>query len=99
MEMLLASARVGKNWHNPPAGHVKLNTDGAFAAGILCTDATGVVIRREDGSFLAASARRLVQVASALATEAEALRDGVQLVPQGIDRVIAETDSLELVSL
>ena len=58
------------------------------------------MICRADGSFLAASARRLDSVASVLMTEAEALRDGIRLIPQGtLDRVIAETDSEELVSL
>jgi len=61
---------------------------------------TGAVIRRADGSFIAASARRLDFVASALLTEAEALRDGLRLIPQGtLERVTAETDSQELVSL
>ena len=48
------------------------------------------MICRADGSFLAASARRLDSVASVLMTEAEALRDGIRLIPQGtLDRVIA----------
>lgn len=53
-----------------------------------------------DGSFLAASARRNVSVGSALMAEAEALREGEKLVPQGLmHHVVAETDSQELVAL
>jgi len=70
-------------------GSVKVNTDGAFTAADY-SGATGAVICRADGSFLAASARRLDSVASVLMTEAEALRDGILLIPQGtLDRVIA----------
>ena len=44
--------------------------------------------------------RLLDSAASALLTEAEALRDGLRLIPQGtLERVTAETDSQELVSL
>lgn len=88
-----------ETWKKPPAGHIKVNTDGAFIAS-SSTGATGAVIRREDGSFVQASAPSLIPVASALIAEAEALRDGVMLVPHGIrEGVIVETDSQELVSL
>jgi len=44
--------------------------------------------------------RLLDSAASALLTEAEALRDGLRLIPQGTpERVIVETDSQEVVSL
>jgi ribonuclease HI len=86
-------------WSLPPEGHIKINTDGAFWAAD-CSGATGAVLRNTDGHFMKASARRLTSVASALIAEAEALRDGVRLIPLGTrEGVIAETDSQELVSL
>jgi ribonuclease HI len=86
-------------WSKPPPCSVKVNTDGAYEPG-AGTGATGAIIRRADGSFMTASARRLASLDSALMAEAEALRDGVRLLPQDLDmRVIMETDSQELVAL
>lgn len=88
-----------EKWCKPANGHIKVNTDRAYTASDF-SGGTGAVIRRADGSFIAASARRLDSVASALLTEVEALRDGLRLIPQGtLERVTAETDSQELVSL
>lgn len=58
-----------------------------------------MVICNADGGFIAASAKKLSHIASILTVEAEALRDSVRLLSLGIDRVIVETDSLELASL
>jgi ribonuclease HI len=81
------------------ARRFKLNTDGAFLQE-SCTGATGAVLRGSDGRFRAASARWMNSVGSALLAEAEALRDGVRLIPEGTQaKIVAETDSLELVSL
>ncbi|RLN12088.1 hypothetical protein C2845_PM09G16130 [Panicum miliaceum] len=92
-------SQMAERWRRPPNGHVKVNTDGAYIAADS-SGATVVVIRRADGSFLAASAQGLDSVASTLLTEAEALRDGIWLIPEGtLEWVIVETDSKELVSL
>jgi ribonuclease HI len=48
---------------------LKVNTDGAYFAETKI-GATGVIIRRKDGSFLTAMARRLPSVASVLVAEA-----------------------------
>jgi hypothetical protein len=57
-------------------------------------------MRDSNGVLRAASARCLDSVGSALQAEAEALRDGVRLIPEGTtEHVILETDSQELVSL
>jgi ribonuclease HI len=106
LQLLVDRAPVGvsnrskiDSWEKPPPGFIKVNTDGAFSVS-LSSGATGVVIRREDGSFVQASARRLSSVASALVAEAEAFRDGARSVPSGTrEGVIIETDSQELVSL
>ncbi|KAF8721883.1 hypothetical protein HU200_022827 [Digitaria exilis] len=77
----------------------QLYTDGAFVAEDF-TGATGAVVRRADGSFVAASSRRINSASSVLMTEAEALRNGIWLIPQGtLDKVVVETDSQELVAL
>jgi hypothetical protein len=86
-------------WEKPPVDHIKVTTDGVFCA-IDCTGATRAVVRYADGSFIKASTRRLPTVASVLAAEAEAFKDGVRLIPQGTrEGIIVETDSEELVSL
>jgi hypothetical protein len=93
------SPKKESRWQKPPAGFVKINTDGAFLSGTL-SGATGSVIRREDGSSVTAMARQLPSVASALVAEAEARRDGIRLLqPSPQQRVILETDSLELLTL
>lgn len=64
------------------------------------TGATGAVQCDSSGNFLAALARWLDSLGSALLAEAEALRDGVRLIPGGTrERIILEMDSQELASL
>ena len=65
-----------------------------------CTGTTGAVLRCSNGSCLAASARWLGSVGSALLAEAEALRDGLRLIPAGsYEHIILETDAQDLVLL
>jgi hypothetical protein len=86
-------------WQKPPTGFLKVNKDGAFSAETK-TDATGAIIRREDGSFLTAMARRLPSVTSVLMAEAEACRHRLRLLPRmPQQRVILETGSQEFVTL
>ena len=90
-----------EKWCRPPIGHINVNTDGAYTA-TDSSGATGVVIRRTDGSFIAALPRRLDSIGCFCFAyrKAEALWDGVRLIPQGtLERVLVETDSPELVSL
>ena len=65
-----------QRWQRPARNTLKVNVDGAFTAEER-SGATGAVARDSDGSFLMATARRLTAVSSALAAEAEALREGV----------------------
>ncbi|CAL4932085.1 unnamed protein product [Urochloa decumbens] len=91
--------RLKEKWERPPVGSLKLNIDGAFDAESF-SGATGAVIRNSTGSFVAAAGRRLNSVASVLMAEAEALRDGVKLIPHGVrENVLVETDSSELAGL
>jgi hypothetical protein len=86
-------------WQQLDAGFVKINTDVTFQAESLM-GATWAVIRDEHGAFLKAFARQIPSVGFALMAEAEAWRDGIRLLgllPQ--QKVILETDSLELVNL
>jgi ribonuclease HI len=83
----------------PEPGVLKINVDGAFDRNSH-TGAAGAVLRDNNGAFRAALARFLDSVGSALLAEAESLRDGVRLIPEGsIDHIILETNSLELVLL
>ena len=57
-------------------------------------------MRDSNGVLRAASARCLDSVGSALQAEAEALRDGVRLIPEGTtEHVILETDRLSGIGL
>jgi ribonuclease HI len=86
-------------WCSPEVGTLKINIDGSFLQNSH-TGATGALMRDSNGVLRAASARCLDSVGSALQAEAEALRDGVRLIPEGsTEHVILETDSQELVSL
>ena len=78
---------------------MKINVDGAYNQDSN-TGATGVVIRSSAGTLIAASARWMASLGSALLAEAEALRDGIRLLPQGMrEQIIVETDCQDLVSL
>ena len=80
-------------------GSLKINVDGAYLRESN-TGATGVVLRDNNGIFMAASARWMDSLGSALLAEAEAFRDGVRLIPQGtMEHILVETDSQELALL
>jgi hypothetical protein len=85
-------------WHGPPAGVIKLNSDGAInsEAGRA---ASGGVARDADG-FLSAWCRVYQGITDSLTIEALALWDAVVVASnQHYDRISAETDSAELVRL
>jgi ribonuclease HI len=91
--------QVLQSWQQPPLNCVKVNVDGAFVEASNVA-VVGAVARNEGGEFLMAITRRLTRVASALFSEAEALRAGVQMIHSVTSGpVIMETDSLELVNL
>jgi hypothetical protein len=57
-------------------------------------------MRNEDVTFLKAMSRWLPYVASALVAEADAWRDGLQLLDPSVHRhVILESDSMEVLKL
>jgi ribonuclease HI len=88
-----------QQWQAPAVNTLKVNVDGAFLTeeGI---GAVGAVARDSDGNFVMAISRRLPAVSSALAAEAVALREGVNLIHMvTTGPVVLETDSLELVHL
>jgi hypothetical protein len=58
------------------------------------------MLRNEDGNFMKAMDRHLPSMASALAAEAEAWRDGLRFLGlSGHHQVILESDSMELIAL
>ncbi|CAD6230198.1 unnamed protein product [Miscanthus lutarioriparius] len=81
----------------PEEGTLKINVDGAFSQE-SGTGATGAVLRGNSGNFLATSARWLESLGSALLAEAEALWDGVQLIPEGIGERIKCRDGFSKAS-
>jgi hypothetical protein len=77
-------------WCPPTQGVLKINSDGAYLQD-RSTGAAGAVVRDSSGIMRAASARWLGPVGSALIAEAEALRDGLRLIPEGtMEHVVAE---------
>jgi hypothetical protein len=78
---------------------LKINIDGAFVQD-SCEGAVGAMVHSSSGLLRVASVRQLSLVGSALLAEAEALREGVRLIPVGTqDHIVAETDCHVLVSL
>ena len=78
---------------------LKINIDRAFMQNEI-RGATGAVIRGSDGRLHMASAQWINSAASALLAEAEALQDGVYLIPAGVrEHIIVETDLQVLVLL
>jgi ribonuclease HI len=86
-----------QRWSKPEVRHVKVNVDGSFyqdeSAG-----ATGAVIRDYKGKFIAALTTFVPNLASAAASEALAMREGLCLANRlGCSNVIVESDSLETI--
>jgi hypothetical protein len=73
------------HWRPPEEGSLKINVDGAYLQESN-TGATGAVLRDSNGIFMAASARWMDSLGSALLAEAEAFRDSVLLIPKFLNR-------------
>jgi ribonuclease HI len=83
-------------WKLPDIGWSKVNTDAAFSLENK-TGATACVIRDHQGSFRGAQARWYDRPLDACLMEAIACIDGLTLARElGLQRVILETDSLEV---
>jgi ribonuclease HI len=94
-----ASARKPKQrWKPPEDGWVKVNTDGSFN-GCLGCGAGVAVLRDHHGKVLAAQVRWLGPIHDALAAEALAAYDSLQIAAlQGFARIVLESDSEVLVA-
>ena len=78
---------------------MKINSDAAFQA-VSDVRAMACIIRDHQGGFMVAQARWYNRALDACMMEALACRDGLRLARQhGEQRVILETDCLELVNL
>ncbi|PNT68773.1 uncharacterized protein LOC112271862 [Brachypodium distachyon] len=95
---IVKSPRPVCTWHGPPAGVVKINSDGAIVEE-EARAASGLVARNEGGVMVARS--RVYQgISDPLIVEALALRDACCLAKEkAFQRVILETDCAELVRL
>uniref|UniRef100_A0ACD5Y1Z1 Uncharacterized protein n=1 Tax=Avena sativa TaxID=4498 RepID=A0ACD5Y1Z1_AVESA len=92
------SKRLISTWTRPPEGVVKVNSDGAvrLSEGLA---ASGGVARDGDG-FRSAWCRVYQGITEPLTIEALTVRDAVAAArAQNFERIIAETDSSELVGL
>jgi ribonuclease HI len=86
-------------WKPPDSGFIKINVDAGYNADQK-NGSVGVVVRNHEGMLLRATALWFAHAASALILEAEAVRAGIRLaIDMGIQRVIIETDALEVVNL
>jgi ribonuclease HI len=84
-------------WTRPDVRQIKVNVDGAYHVDVHA-GSVGAVIRDHNGKFIAASTLYLPHVASAAATEAMAMREGLVLATRlGCNDVIMESDSMETI--
>ena len=91
--------KVPARWKPPDSGTLKINTDASFNKDSH-NGATGLVVRNQEGILLRAQSLWHDHAASANALEAEAVREGVRMaIDMGIQKVIIETDALEVVNL
>ena len=89
---------VAVGWEKPPAGWVKLNSDGS-ALSSLGRAGGGGVIRDHEGKWLEGYARSLGSTNSCVA-ELWAVRDGLLLAKEmGLHNIIVELDALSVVLL
>jgi len=88
---------IQPKWQRPECRKVKVNVDASFHLDV-CAGSAGAVLRDQDGRFLAASTVYIPHVASAVAAEAMAMREGLGLATRyGYSDVIAESDALEVI--
>lgn len=86
-----------QHWRRPLDDVVKINSDGSYMAG-TGEGGWGYVIRDGEGGVLYAGAGNLVRLTEALQAEVQACWEGAKAAAEhGIERVILETDSLQLV--
>lgn len=86
-------------WRKPPNGVWKLNCDGSWQRETL-RGGFGWVIRDWSGKFVRAGGHGSLPVASSLAAEAIAVREGIQdCVNREIPALVVETDSQVLVDM
>jgi ribonuclease HI len=84
-------------WSKPETRFLKLNVDAAFYDDSR-SGSFGAVIRDFQGNFVGAKCGLIPSVASASMAEAMAMREGLVLAnSMGINRLIAESDSMETV--
>ncbi|KAM0918318.1 hypothetical protein ACQ4PT_008892 [Festuca glaucescens] len=74
-----------KKWSKPPLGWVKLNVDGSWIEEGH-KGGTGMILRDEEGSILAAACRHLRICASPLEAEAQACLDGLAQLLEWTDK-------------
>ncbi|XP_024196019.1 uncharacterized protein LOC112199205 [Rosa chinensis] len=85
-------AKPGKHWTPPSSNQLKINVDGAF---LPSNDIGGIggVIRRSDGSFVAAFSKYVQHVSSPKQLELLAIREGPDFLKQrGLHDVCLESD-------
>jgi ribonuclease HI len=85
-----------ERWLPPVQDWVKVNTDGAFRQG-ECNGRAGVVIRDHHGDFLGGACHFFPHVADAEGAELLACKRGLVVAREaGVQRIILETDSVEV---
>jgi hypothetical protein len=88
-----------RRWRKPGPGLIKCNVDASFSEQ-NSTGATGAVLRDHEGRICGGSAKWYNHCLNALATEAMACRNGMQLaIDRGVTRLLMETDCQVLVQL
>ena len=86
-------------WPPPPVGQATLSVDGSFSVHDGSA-ATGMVLRRHDGSVIFAAYRVLFRCNDALEAEIHVLMQGMALALQHTElQVIVQSDSIEALSI
>jgi hypothetical protein len=89
----------GQGWCRPEPGWSKVNTDASFHAS-NGSGASGAVIPDVSGRVLAAMAKRYTNLVDVLTGEFLAACDGLWLAAHhGCERVVLESDNLQLVNM
>ncbi|KAI4989132.1 hypothetical protein ZWY2020_036449 [Hordeum vulgare] len=88
---------IRHGWTPPAAGLYKLNVDACFNID-SGTGSSGVVIRDDKGTFLAALCSGIPFADDAGSAEARGLRDGLLLANElGMQKLVVESDCMEVV--
>jgi hypothetical protein len=90
--------RIRQGWRKPPEDYIMINIDASYDENEGC-GSTGVVIRDSIGGMIAATNTYIPHLVDAQMAEAYALKEGLMLAQHRGNRLIIQSDCMEVVEV